>query len=274
MSKEILTNKEILIMNETLKTMAAHASVRKFKADDVTDEILFPILNAARQAPTSSNMQAYSIIVIRDKTTKETLASLCNNQGWIKSCPVFLAICPDLRRLQKVAQYRKHECHDEYIEMFMVATVDAALVAQNILLGAESCGLGGVMIGAIRNNPDDVCQLLKLPNKVYPLMGMCLGWPATKPMIKPRLQDDVIIHREHYGDDNLLSKLKEYDEMIRKTGLYDGPNRKVASPDGRQIPDEEYSWTEHTARRLAATDPVSLRSHMREFLLHRDFRLE
>jgi nitroreductase len=261
-------------MNETLRIMAAHASVRKFKADDVPDDMLYSIINAARQAPTSSNMQAYSIIVVRDKAKKETLAGLCNNQVWVKNCPVFLVICPDLRRLEKVAEYRHHDCLDKYIEMFIVATVDASLVAQNILLGAESCGLGGVMIGAIRNNPDDICELLKLPDKVYPLVGMCLGWPDTKPMIKPRLQQDVIIHDEEYGGDNLISRLKEYDDLVRKTGLYDGPRRKVASPDGRQVPDEEYSWTEHTARRLATTDPRFLRSHMRDFLLKRGFKLE
>jgi len=261
-------------MNETLKIMGSHASVRRFTLENIPEDMLMNILNAARQAPTSSNVQAYSIIVVKDTAKKETLSRLCDNQVWVKTCPVFLAICPDMHRLEAVCRYRGHTFVDNYIELFIVATVDAALVAQNILLGAETCGLGGVMIGGIRNNPDEVSQLLKLPDKVFPLVGICLGWPDTKPMIKPRLQPEAVIHAEEYSDVNLFEKLKLYDEIVKRTGLYDGPNRKVPSPDGRITPDAEYSWTEHTARRLASTDPKALRSHMRDFLRKKRFGLE
>lgn len=260
-------------MNETLEIMASHASVRKFKEDGVPDELLYSILNAARQAPTSSNLQAYSIIIVRDKETKTTLAKLCGNQIWVKNCPVFLVICPDLLRLEKVCVRQNYEFIDRYMDMFIVATVDAALVAQNILLGAESCGLGGVMIGSIRNNPAEVSNLLKLPDKVYPLMGICLGWPDTQPMIKPRLQTEAVIYNERYDDNQLQEFLSKYDELIRKTGLYDGPRRKVPSPTGKNVPDDEYSWCDHAARRLASTAPDALRSHIREFLLGKKFGL-
>jgi FMN reductase [NAD(P)H] len=262
------------IMNETLEIMASHASVRKFKKDDIPDELLYSILNAARQAPTSSNIQAYSIIVVKDKFKKTTLAKLCGNQKWVKNCSVFLVICPDLMRLKKVCNRQKYEFIDRYIEMFIVATVDASLVAQNILLGAESCGLGGVMIGSIRNKPAEVSYLLELPDKVYPLMGICLGWPDTQPMIKPRLQANAVIFNEKYDDSQLQELLNQYDEIIRKTGLYDGPRRKVPSPTGKDVLDDKYSWCEHTARRLASTAPDALRTHIRNFLLSKKFGLE
>ncbi|MCP4582124.1 MAG: NADPH-dependent oxidoreductase [candidate division Zixibacteria bacterium] len=150
-------------MNKILELMASHTSVRKFKNEVVPDDLLNSILDAARQASTSSNVQAYSIIVIKDQEKKVKLAELCGNQVWVEKCPVFLTICPDLRRLEKVAQRQGYEFQDRSIEMFIVATVDAALVAQNILTGAESCGLGGVMIGGIRNSSDDVSKLLGLP---------------------------------------------------------------------------------------------------------------
>lgn len=258
-------------MNKTLEIMASHASVRKFKAQDIPDELLYSTLNAARQAPTSSNLQAYSIIIIRDKDKKATLARLCGNQVWVKNCPVFLVICPDLLRLEKVCMWQGYEIIDRYIEMFIVATVDAALIAQNILLGAESCGLGGVMIGGIRNNPAGVSSLLELPDKVYPLMGMCLGWPDTISTIKPRLPAEAVIHNEMYDDSQLQKFLSQYDELIRKTGLYEGPHRKV--PIGKKVPDDKYSWCEHTARRLASTALEVLRPQMREFLLSKKFGL-
>jgi nitroreductase len=261
-------------MNEVLKTMASHASVRKYRDQDIPIEMLDEIIKAARQAPTSSNLQAYSIVVVKDKAKKEKLTSFCGNQVWIKNCPVFLAICPDIRRLDRVCQYRGYQIQDRHIELLLVAAVDAALVAQNILLGAESVGLGGVMIGAIRNNPDQVCELLKLPEKVFPLMGICLGWPDTKPMIKPRFQPELVVHQEQYDDSRFTDLIMQYDALVKSTGLYNGPGRKVAPLDGREIPDEEYSWTEHSARRVGSDNPAVTRAHMREFLKTKNIGLE
>jgi nitroreductase len=261
-------------MNETLKTMAAHRSIRKYTGQPIADDLLDEILTAARQAPTSSNLQAYTIIVVRDQAKKEKLAELCINQPWIAKCPVYLVICPDLHRLEQVAARQGYVSNDSYIELFIVATVDAALVAQNILTAAESCGLGGVMTGSIRNNPDEVSKMLELPDKMYPLMGICLGYPDQEPMIKPRLMPEVIVHHDRYDDSNLDQQLTEYDRLIKATGLYDGPRRKVQSPTGKEVPDDQYSWCEHTSRRLAATNPATTRAHLRQFLLDRKFGLE
>jgi nitroreductase len=261
-------------MSETLKLMAAHASVRKYKDQEISSELLEQIITAARQAPTSSNLQAYSIVIVKDKVKKEKLAGYCGDQPWVKNCAVFLAICPDLRRLDKVCQYRGYQIQDQHIELLLVATVDAALVAQNILLGAQSLGLGGVMIGAIRNNPAQVCELLNLPDKVFPLVGICLGYPDTKPMIKPRFQPEIVIHNELYDDSGVPELIKEYDSKVKSTGLYDGPGRKVAPIDNRVVADDEYSWTEHTARRVGSDNPAVTRAHMYKFLKERKFGLE
>ncbi len=261
-------------MKEIFALLKSHRSIRKYKPEPIPDDLLENILISARQAPTSSNIQAYSIIVVKDKEKKAKLAHLCGDQSYVASCPVFLAICPDLHRLQQVCELRGYKSNDRFIEMFIVAVVDAALVAQNILVASEASGLGVCMIGGIRNNPGQVCDLLKLPERVFPLMGICLGYPDHDPMVKPRLPDDVVIHREEYSDNNFAKLIKEYDSLIKATGLYDGPKRKVSSPDGREIPDDDYSWSEHTSRRVASTDPIALRDHMRRFLLDREFGLE
>jgi nitroreductase len=261
-------------MQNILKILGSHRSIRKYKDEPVPDDLLDNILTSARQAPTSANLQAYSIIVVKDKEKKKTLAHLCGDQAWVESCPVFLAICPDLHRLQMVCELRNYKSNDRYMEMFIVAVVDAALVAQNILVASEASGLGVCMIGGIRNNPDRVCELLKLPLKVFPLMGICLGWPDHDPMVKPRLPGDAVIHREYYNDNNIEKIITEYDRIIKATGLYNGPRRKAPSPDGREIPDADYSWSEHTSRRMASTDPATLRSHMKKFLLDRGFEME
>jgi len=261
-------------MNSILTLLKSHRSIRKYKDQPIPDELLNDILTAARQAPTSSNLQTYSIIVVRNQEKKKRLAELCGNQKWVEQCPVFLAMCPDLYRLEKVCRYHNYEINDKYIELFIVAVVDTALVAQNILVAAESSGLGVCMIGGIRNNPNQVCELLKLPLKVFPLMGICLGYPDHDPMVKPRMLSEMVVHHEEYSDDNFEVLLAEYDKIIQATGLYRGANRKVASPDSREIPDDDYSWSEHSSRRAASKDLKTLRTHMRDFLDRRGFSLE
>jgi nitroreductase len=206
-------------MPDIFKILSSHRSIRKYTGEPIPDDLLNKILTSARQAPTSSNLQAYSIIVVKDKEKKKTLAHLCGDQPWVESCPVFLAICPDLHRLQKVCELKNYKTNDKHMEIFIVAVVDASLVAQNIAVAAEASGLGICMIGGIRNNPDKVCELLKLPQKVFPLMGMCLGWPDHDPMIKPRLLNDAVIHNEYYDDDDIEKLIVEYDRIIKSTGL-------------------------------------------------------
>ncbi len=261
-------------MNDIFSILRSHRSIRKYKPEPVPDELLDDILNTARQAPTSSNLQAYSIVVVKDPEKKKALARLCGDQPWVAQCPVFLAMCPDLHRLERVCRLRGYELNDRYIELFIVALVDTALVAQNILVAAEANGLGVCFIGGVRNNPEPIAELLKLPEKVLPLFGICLGYPDHDAMIKPRLVPELVIHREEYRDDDFETLVTEYDRIMRATGLYEGPRRKVKSPDGRIVPDEEYSWSEHASRRAASIDPKVLRAHMRAFLERRGFQFE
>ncbi|MEE9555315.1 MAG: NADPH-dependent oxidoreductase [candidate division Zixibacteria bacterium] len=261
-------------MKEILALLKSHRSIRKYKPEPIPDDLLENILTSARQAPTSSNIQAYSIIVVKDKEKKSKLAHYCGDQPYVASCPVFLAVCPDLYRLDQMCRMRNYQINDNYIETFLLAVVDSTLVAQNILVASESSGLGVCMIGGIRNNPDDVCELLKLPDKVFPLMGICLGWPDQEPMIKPRLPGPAVIHREEYNHSGFDRLIDEYDSTIKATGLYDGPRRKVQSTDGREVSDNDYSWSEHTSRRMALTDSKALRAHLRQFLMKREFPLE
>jgi len=258
-------------MRDIFTILKSHRSIRKYKSEPIPDDLLENILTAARQAPTSSNLQAYSIIVVTDRDKKKQLAHFCGDQSSVESCPVFLAICPDLHRLEQVCRLRGYEPSDNFIEMFIVAVVDAALVAQNILVASEGSGLGVCMIGGIRNSPDRVCELLKIPDKVFPLMGICLGWPDQDPIIKPRLLDGLVIHHNEYNRSDPDRLIAEYDSIMKAIGLYKGPRRKVPSPDGRDIPDDDYSWSEHTSRRVASTDPKTLRAHMKKFLLDRKF---
>ena len=261
-------------MNDILQLLGSHRSIRRFTNRPIEDDLLSDLIDAARQAPTSSNLQPYSIIVVRDVGKKKQLSHWCADQAWVQQCPVFLVLCPDLHRLNEVCRSRGYQMQEKYIELAIVAIVDTALVAQNLAVAAESQGLGICMIGGIRNHPAEVSDLLKLPRQVFPLMGFCLGYPDQEPMIKPRLPQEVVVHHEQYSDAGLKEQLAAYDATIRATGLYEGAHRKLAAPDGRELPDAEYSWTEHTSRRLATTKPETLRIHMKRFLEERGIGLE
>jgi nitroreductase len=261
-------------MKDIFQILRSHRSIRKYKPDPIHEELLCNIMESARQAPTSSNLQAYSIIVIRDREKRAELAHLCGDQPWVESCPIFLVICPDLHRLERICGMRNYEMNDKYIELFIVALVDSALVAENILVAAEGSGLGGCMIGGIRNNPEKISKLLKLPERVFPLMGICLGYPDQEGMIKPRLPNGVVVHHDEYEERNLESYIAEYDKLVKSTGLYKGPRRKIPAPDGRTVSEDDYSWSEHTARRLASTDSRTLRTHLKDFLHRQKFGLE
>jgi nitroreductase len=261
-------------MKDILQILRSHRSIRKYKSEPIPEDLLGNIIDSARQASTSANLQAYSIIVVRDLAKKKELAHLCGDQPWVESCPIFLVICPDLHRLEQVCRLREYEMNQKYIELFIVAIVDSALVAENILVAAEASGLGGCMIGGIRNNPDQVSRLLKLPERVFPLMGMCLGYPDQEGMVKPRLPNEVIVHKDEYNDRNLEGYIADYDKLVKSTGLYNSMRRKIPAPDGRIVPDDDYSWSEHTARRLASSDPRALRAHLRDFLRRQKFGLE
>jgi FMN reductase (NADPH) len=261
-------------MTEIFRILNAHRSIRKFKAKAIPEDLLTKIISSSRQAPTSSNLQAYSIIVVKDSVKKKTLAHLAGDQPWVESCPIFLVLCPDLYRLEQVCKLRGYEINDKYIEDFMVAVVDAALVAQNILVAAEASGLGVCIIGGIRRNPDEVSQLLKLPERVFPLLGICLGYPDQTGVVKPRLPNEIVVFDEEYKEQDIENQIDEYDRLIQSIGLYDGLRRKIPAPDGRTVPDEAYGWSENSARRIGAVDPKAHRAHIKTFLEKQGFGLE
>jgi len=147
-------------MNDIIQLLQSHRSIRKFSNTPVTPEQLDAILGSAQMASTSSNMQAYSVISVTDMALRQQLAVLAGNQAYVSECPLFLVWCADLHRFAQAVHRHADTPVSGNAENFLVATVDAALAAQNAAVAAESLGLGVVYIGGIRNNPAEVSQLL------------------------------------------------------------------------------------------------------------------
>lgn len=203
-------------MNETINLLMNHRSIRSYKPDAVTDEQLETIIAAGQMASSSSNVQAYSVIAVKDPGRKAELSALAGNQRYIEECPIFLVWCADLYRSEHAVQ--KHmpdqESYTDAVENFIVATADVTLAAQNAAIAAESLGLGVVYIGGIRNDIEGVSELLGLPDRVYPIYGMCLGYPNQEPGLRPRLPLKAVLHHESYQADTTLQAVKEYDEIM------------------------------------------------------------
>lgn len=205
-------------MNETVELILDHRSIRFFENEPLTDEQINTIVSCAQAAATSSYVQAYSIIGVKDPLKKKTLAELAGNQPYVENNGHFFVFCADLHRHALIGEQEEKNVLPsiESTEKFMVAVIDAALAAQNAALAAEAMGLGICYIGGIRNNLEEVKKLLKTPERVIPLFGMAVGYPSKITDLKPRLPLEHVYHEEEYQQDETLymNQLKEYDELI------------------------------------------------------------
>ncbi len=145
-----------------------------------------------------------------------------------------------------------------FTEQFITATVDCALFAQNVITAAQSLGIEGVYIGGIRNSIQAVTDLLELPYLVYPVFGMCLGYPAQNPEVKPRLPLSVILKQDRYDDSADVERIADYDVMVRE--YY--KTRTGGNKDD--------SWSRQIAEMLVK----EARPHMKSFLESRGYILK
>ena len=243
--------------NPTLDLIHSHASVRRYKANPLPASIIEAIVASGQRASTSSNLQAYSVVVVTDSAKRAKLSELCGNQKHVAEAPVFLAFCADRARLERVCQLRGYTQVTGYVENFLVAAVDAAILAQNTALAAESLGLGICYIGSIRNNLPEVIDLLELPRLVVPITGMTVGWPEKSPRLTPRLPLRAVLHWEKYDTTDEDGALREYDRAMIETGIYQG--RQVPVP-GKEGETKDYGWMEQSARRVSQRVRISLRA--------------
>lgn len=170
-------------MTPTIELLRSHRSIRHFTDAPVSDEQRAAIIASAQAASTSSFLQCTSIIRITDPALRERLVPLTGGQQHVAQAAEFWVFCADFNRHLQICP----QAELGLAEQLLIGVVDTALLAQNALTAAESLGLGGVYIGGLRNSIEAVTELLELPKHVLPLFGLCLGWPADNPDIKPRM---------------------------------------------------------------------------------------
>lgn len=203
--------------NDTLETLLSHRSVRAYLPQPVPDDVLNIAISAAQSAATSSNLQAWSVMTIEDPAIRAQLRTFAGDQRHIEEAPLLLIWLADLSRLRGIAAMRGEPSEGlDYFESFLIASIDVTLAAQNALVAFEAQGLGGCYIGAMRNHPAKVAELLGLPAEVVAVFGMTIGYPdPDRPAsIKPRLPREAVLHRGAYKP-TATQHIAEYDEVMR-----------------------------------------------------------
>ncbi|MEA1675236.1 NADPH-dependent oxidoreductase [Nitrospirillum sp. BR 11163] len=248
--------------NDLLTGLLSHKSVRAYRPDPLPQGTLETLVAAAQSAPTSSNLQAWSVVAVTDPERKSRFAAWAANQAHIEQAPLFLVWLADLSRLDTLAKTKVGEAAGlDYLETLIVAITDATLAAQNAVVAAESLGLGTVYIGAIRNETEAVARELNLPPKVLPLFGLCVGYadPARPTGVKPRLPQSVVLHHERYDATGADAAISAYDGQVRAFYAAQG----IATPD----------WSETVTNRVRGPAALSGRHRLRQTLLDFGFPL-
>ena len=244
-------------MNEMIHKMEQHTSVRKYKEEPIPRNIVERMVQAAQHAASSHFVQAYSVVYVTDEALKVKLAELSGNRH-VKDCAAFFVCCADLKRLEIACEKHGTEIKHDTTENFIVATVDTSLFAQNLALAAESLGYGICYIGGIRNHPEEVSELLRLPDKVYPLFGMTVGVPNENHAVKPRLPVEGVLHENTYDENKYHELLEEYDQTTNEYYKKRLTNQK------------DVTWTGS----MSAFMSKEKRLHMKGFLSSRGFKLK
>jgi nitroreductase len=252
-----------LAWNDTIELLLSHRSVRGFLSDPLPPGTLEALVAAAQSASSSSNVQAWTVIAVENAETKAALAKIASGQKHIEDCPLMLVWCADLSRTKQMGERHNYPTDATgFLESFIVSVVDAALAAQNATIAAESFGLGMVYIGALRNNPEEVARILKLPPNVVAVFGMCVGMPdPTRPYnVKPRLPQRVVLHREHYDTSLPQEALDSYDATL------------MAFQRSEKM--KEVGWTGAMKSRWRDAKSINGRDRIKSALIALGFRLD
>lgn len=239
---------------DAVRLQLAHRSVRRFLPDAVSDDDLRTLVAAAQSAPTSSNLQPWSVVAVRDPERRERLSGLAAGQRFVADAPLLLVWIADLGRARRLAESREQKLEAaDYLETALIGFIDVALAAQNAVVAAESLGLGSCYVGAIRNNPEDVAAELGLPPHAIAAFGLAVGRPdpAEHAGVKPRLPQQAVLHHEQYDAELADAHLAAYDERLAAYNARYG----LAG-----------AWTDRVLTRLAGPESMAGRHRLREAL--------
>jgi FMN reductase [NAD(P)H] len=233
---------------------------RKYRPDPVPDGVLEAVLAAAQSAPSKSDLQQYSIVVLTDPGPIARIADRIGTMPWISEAPVLLVFCADIFRGREICRMHGMAHANDNLDTFLNASVDAALAMGFAMQAADALGLGTCPISHVRNPIEKLCPLLGLPDGVFPVAGLTLGWPEHRALPSMRLPPAVVVHRGRYHAETLRAELAAYDARRHA--------REPLSPGKLKNNDvfgakDNATWSENAARQLAVPERFGLRAYLR-----------
>lgn len=204
-------------MNETLNTLLNHRSIRDFTEQEVGEETMGTLFDAAMRASTSRGFQHASVIRIKDTAIRQELARI-GNQRRVATAPELMVFIVDARRSVRI---REELGEDPDVarsaDVFREGFTDAVIMAQNLTVAAESKGLGACYLGCVLNEYETLIDLLKLPEYTFPVVGLMLGHPASRPGLKPRMPKELRIMEDTYSEpESWVEALAGYNATMRE----------------------------------------------------------
>ncbi|GLB04300.1 hypothetical protein AtubIFM57258_010264 [Aspergillus tubingensis] len=203
--------------NSVLNAIWHHKSSRHFASDPLPSGTLETLISAAQSASSSSMLQVWSAVAVQDPIRKAAAAKLCGDQDFIQQAPLMLFFCADLDRLTNISGWENQPGKAlDNTDMFIMATIDTSLAAQNAALAAESMGLGICYVGGARNNAAQLSKLLNLPNRAIALFGMAIGIPdpVRSVSIKPRLPLKEVLHMETWDNSSQRENVEKHNQGL------------------------------------------------------------
>jgi FMN reductase [NAD(P)H] len=203
-------------MNETIRLLQAHHSSRSYKTDPIPDGVLEAIIEAAHRAPTSTNSQEVSLVVVRNEKSRARIAEIAGGQPWIAQAPVFIAVIVDLYKTGLgVENAGGKQVFQRSLEGIVAAVSDAGIAMATIMAASRASGLGVVSIGGIRRDPQAMIDLLGLPPNTFPVDGVVLGYVGEESPQKPRMSIQSFRHDEKYHPEAIKPAIDAYDRTLQ-----------------------------------------------------------
>lgn len=245
-----------VVDNTYIDLIMNRATVRQYEDKDVPDETLWKLARAAQQAPFTGQM--YAFVYTRDQKKKETLSRYLG--GFIKNAPVFVLFCLDFRKLEKFIAYKGRENKANDTQMLFLGIQDVSYAAMNFVMAAEALGLGTCFFGGAPMMEPVLTDMFKLPQRVYPLVGMVVGYPSRKPEARPRIPTSCVLHHDEYHDlspDEVRQAMEVMDAGLIREGYYQNLGAKIPKPEAGEdrVGYDNYGWSEHISRKYARQDP-------------------
>ena len=244
-----------------LLAMAAHRSQRRYTEKPVDPALLRTLCAVALASPSKSDMQQRDIVVVEKPAVRSAIADLVPSDPWVRAAPAFLVFCGNNRRQRQLHEWRQKPFANDHLDPFFNAAVDAGIALAWFVAAAEAAGLGTCPISQIRNHAQAISDLLGLPEFVFPVAGMCVGWPSEEGAIVPRLPLAATVHTDRFDDKDVRRLVETYDKRRRYRTQRDPERFGTAA---------EYGWSEDKARQYAKSERADFGAYVRR----RGFRLD